>query len=104
MPTWNAFAAFSDEYVKKLVHGCMECCYSTYSSSLCTRTLAARVRRELQGSADAHINFRLEMLACINRFNNNHMVDHYLLFEFPWILDACMHAAKFINVKNLCLS
>ncbi len=33
--------------------------------------VAARVRRELQGSADAAINFRLELLASIV-FNNSH--------------------------------
>ena len=39
--------------------------------------IAARVRRELQGSADAAIIFRLKLLASIV-FNNNHSITYSL--------------------------
>ncbi len=60
------------------------------SSCPCTiYNVAARVRRELQGSADAAINFRLELLASIV-FNNNHGR------SLPTLCDSgfCLHAAK----------
>ena len=44
-------------------------------------------RRELQGSADAAINFRLELLASIDII----MVDHYQLFEFACKININVH-------------
>ncbi len=72
MLTWNAIAAFSEEHVAKLVYRVL-LLYLVVSSALERYILvAARVRRELQGSAiNAAINFRLELLASIV-FNNNH--------------------------------
>ena len=87
MPTWNAIAAFSEEHVAKLVYRVL-LLYLVVSSALKNASysmVAARVRRELQGSANAAINFRLELLASIV-FNNNNG-DHYPLCEF-------LHAAK----------
>ncbi len=51
--TWNAIAAFSEECVANLVHGVL-LLYLVVSSALERLLLvAARVRRELKGSADA---------------------------------------------------
>ena len=86
--TWNAVATFSKKCVAKLDHRVL-LLYLVVSSS-CTTTpairIAARVRRELQGSA------RLLMQPSILDLNFWHrsflttiMVDYYPLFEF-----ACM--------------
>ena len=48
--TWNAIAAFSEESVAKLVHHAVLLLYLVVSSALVL--VAARVRRELQGSVD----------------------------------------------------
>ena len=71
MLTWNAIAAFSEEHAAKLVYRVL-LLYLVVRSALERYLLvAAIVRRELQGSANAAINFRLELLALIV-FNNNH--------------------------------
>ncbi len=58
--------------------------------------------RVLQGSADAAINFRLEVLASIVL---TIIVDHYPLFELPMILDSAgMHAAKLMQKCSMMYS
>ncbi len=53
----NGIAAFSEECIAKLVHRVL-LLYLVVSSALeCWLLVAARVRRELQGSADAAIQF-----------------------------------------------
>ncbi len=65
--------------------------------------VAARVRRELQGSADAAIYFRLELLASIV-FNNNH-VDHFPSLEekdcLVYLVCACAKKLTAISSYKL---
>ncbi len=101
--TWNAIAAFSEECVAKLVHRVL-LLYLVVSFALTIYILvAARVRRELQGSSDAAINFRLELWHPL--FLTTIMVIHFPLLSFPVILDsACLQPNKmFIMIIIMCV-
>ena len=91
--TWNAF---SEESVAKLVHRSPSVA-TLLSSELCTRTLAilvaARVKRELQNSADLQ-PLILDLNFWHQSFLTTIMVDHYPLFEF-----SCDSACS--KIKNV---
>ncbi len=82
----ECIAAFSEESVAKLVHRVLLVVSSALERQL---LVAARVIRELQGSADLQ-PLILDLNFWHRSFLTTIIVDHYPLFEFPCDSGFCM--------------